>query len=310
MFPTYLVGIGLTTGQVCGIVGLKRSACGERKAVLRVLCVGNNRLTLDARRLRRLKLPSRARRQCRSKRARCIRRAHSSAQTWGYALTHASTRCHTMIAMVLATSIAACHPRSAVRDAQPTPNTVRDTRDGHVYRTVTIGERVWFAENLAYMPHVAPIAQPGGIWVYGFDGTSVTSARNTPEYHAFGNLYDWETALHSCPVGWQVPSEEEWRALEITLGMTTAQAEQNSWRGTDQGTRLKSGGDTGFDVQLAGWRSGEGRAAFRDEHANFWTSTSFDHRAYERLFNVRRPTIGRDVGNKTAAFSVRCIKQR
>lgn len=219
---------------------------------------------------------------------------------------------HVVIApIVLAIAVAACHTFSPSRT---TPNQsagrFADVRDGRVYRTVAIGAFVWFAENLAYMPHVGPSARPGGIWVYGYEGADLLEAKQTAEYVAFGNLYDWETALHSCPRGWHLPTDDEWRLTEIALGMTLDEANAMSWRGSNQGARMKRGGDSGLDVVLAGWRSDAGRSAFREEHANFWTATSVDHRAYERLFNVRRTTLGRDLGNKAAAFSVRCVRRR
>ncbi|MCX2865485.1 hypothetical protein OOZ63_27040 [Paucibacter sp. PLA-PC-4] len=185
-----------------------------------------------------------------------------------------------------------------------------DTRDGRVYRTTNIGGLVWIAENLAYMPHVSPGSEKGGIWVYGYEGTDPAEARETAEYRASGNLYDWNTALISCPQGWHVPTDEEWKLAEIALGMTPHEASGQSWRGSTQGTRMKKHGDSGFNALLAGWRSGPGKFAFRDEHANFWTATSVDHRAYERLFNIRRPTVGRDLGDKTAGFSVRCVQTK
>jgi len=185
-----------------------------------------------------------------------------------------------------------------------------DPRDGRAYHTTTIGDMVWFAENLAYMPHVSPSAEQGGIWVYGFEGTDPAAARRTTEYQAYGNLYDWDTALLSCPDGWHVPSDEEWRQTEIALGMKPAEADAMSWRGSNQGTRMKRDGDSGFDVALAGWRTGAGKMGFRGEHANFWTATEVDFRAYERLLNVARPTVGRDLGNKTCGFSVRCVRRR
>jgi uncharacterized protein (TIGR02145 family) len=223
---------------------------------------------------------------------------------------HCSEIQNRMVAtIIVALTIAGCRYASPRNTPMNEPgNRFVDARDGRVYRTVTIGGLVWFAENLAYMPRVSAISGQGGIWVYAFESADVGEARKTAEYAAFGNLYDWETALRSCPEGWHLPSDEEWQLLEISVGMTTDEANGRSWRGSDQGTRLKQGGDTGFDVVLAGWRSGDGRVAFRDEHANFWTSTSVDHRAYERLFNVRRTTVGRDLGNKAAAFSVRCVR--
>lgn len=183
-----------------------------------------------------------------------------------------------------------------------------DSRDGRVYRTTTIGGLLWFAENLAYMPHVSPGAEKGGIWVFGYEGTDPAEARKTAEHRAYGNLYDWNTALRSCPQGWHVPTDQEWKLAEVALGMSPEEVGSLSWRGSDQGTRMKQGGDSGFNALLAGWRSGHGRFGFGGEHANFWTATSVDHRAYERLFNIRRPTVGRDLGDKTAGFSVRCVQ--
>lgn len=225
---------------------------------------------------------------------------------WGRLGTHRNVAA-TMILLMIVSGCGYATPNRAAPNVGG--DRFVDARDGRVYRTVTIGGMIWFAENLAYMPHVSATSGQGGIWVYGFEGSDVENAKKASEYVAFGSLYDWETALRSCPRGWNVPSDDEWRLLEMSLGMTTEEATGRSWRGSNQGTRLKRGGDSGFDVVLAGWRSGDGKAAFRDEHANFWTSTAVDHRAYERLFNVRRTTVGRDLGNKTAAFSVRCVRR-
>ena len=183
-----------------------------------------------------------------------------------------------------------------------------DPRDGHVYRTIRLGGLIWFAENLAYMPQVGPGAEQGGIWVFGYEGGDPAEAGRTSQYRAYGNLYDWSTALRACPEGWRVATDEEWSAAETALGMTPAESGELSWRGSDQGARMKQGGDSGFDVVLAGWRSGGGKFDFAGQHANFWTATPVGQQAYERLFSANRPTVGRDLGDKTAGFSVRCVR--
>ena len=38
-----------------------------------------------------------------------------------------------------------------------------------------------------------------------------------------------------CPEGWHLPSDEEWKQLEMFLGMTRQQANDNSWRGAEEG---------------------------------------------------------------------------
>ena len=107
-----------------------------------------------------------------------------------------------------------------------------DTRDGKTYKTVKIGEQIWFAENCAYLPQVMKVGEhPEGTpcyYVYGYDGNDVVAAKATESYKTRGVLYNWWAAGGSmdsknsdipsgiqgpCPKGWHVPSEAEWQIL-------------------------------------------------------------------------------------------------
>ena len=67
----------------------------------------------------------------------------------------------------------------------------------------------------------------------------------------YGAFYD-HYAVNSgklCPTGWHVPTDEEWKQLEMELGMSRASADTSygdfdvyglGERGTDQGAKLKS----------------------------------------------------------------------
>ena len=123
-------------------------------------------------------------------------------------------------------------------------NTFIDPRDGHKYKWVKIGNQIWMAENLAYMPHInPPKKQEYGIWVYDYNGHNVAEAKSTENYHKYGCLYDWPTAMalepeylekpwdgdpenHQglCPPGWHLPTDEEWMELEMALGMPDSAA--------------------------------------------------------------------------------------
>ncbi len=79
-----------------------------------------------------------------------------------------------------------------------------------------------------------------------------------------GGLYQWNEMMQYstsggvqgiCPTGWHLPTDSEWKTLEMALGMTQVQADLTGWRGTDQGTQLKSGGTSGFQALLAGFRN-------------------------------------------------------
>ena len=107
-----------------------------------------------------------------------------------------------------------------------------DTRDNKTYKTVKIGNQLWFAENLAYLPQVSPASEGASdhpyFYVYGYNGTDVAEAKATESYKSRGVLYNWLAAGGSmdsknddlpsgiqgpCPAGWHVPSEAEWDIL-------------------------------------------------------------------------------------------------
>ena len=77
-----------------------------------------------------------------------------------------------------------------------------DSRDGKVYKTVTIGTQTWMAENLAYK------GSSSG-WAYNDDSNNVTT---------YGYLYDWYEAKTVCPTGWHLPTDAEWTTLTTYLG--------------------------------------------------------------------------------------------
>lgn len=107
-----------------------------------------------------------------------------------------------------------------------------DPRDNKTYKTVKIGDQLWFGENLAYLPQVAGPKEGSKetpcYYVYGYDGTDVSAAKETESYKTRGVLYNWAAAGGSkeskpadmpsgiqgpCPDGWHVPSEAEWNVL-------------------------------------------------------------------------------------------------
>ncbi|UCH14003.1 MAG: hypothetical protein JSV22_12970 [Bacteroidales bacterium] len=167
-----------------------------------------------------------------------------------------------------------------------------DERDNHIYDIVKIGYQWWMAENLDYYSSY-------GSWYYDDDSVSNSS---------YGRLYDWPVAQDICPSGWRLPEDNDWKSLELTLGMEINELENTGWRGTDQGDQLKTGGSSGFNLIFGGFRSESGIYELLDATATFWSGSQYDN-DYAWFRGVSDTTaINRDIYNKQMAFSVRCIK--
>ena len=62
--------------------------------------------------------------------------------------------------------------------------------------------------------------------------------------------------MKAVPEGWRLPTDDDWKKLEATLGMSVSQIGMlDEWRGNYEGNLLKVGKDgIGFDVVYAGGR--------------------------------------------------------
>lgn len=183
------------------------------------------------------------------------------------------------------------------KEEGPKCESFKDSRDNQTYAAVQIGEQCWMAENLNY-------ATSQGSWCYD------ESPANCNNY---GRLYSWDAANGNiCPSGWRLPTDADWRKLETTLGMSSSDASSIGWRGSDEGTKLKVNGTTGFNVLMAG-KKDPGNMPFGDLNtfAYFWTSTTnadVPSKAWRRTFSPSESRIFRGDFPKDYYFSVRCIK--
>ena len=214
--------------------------------------------------------------------------------------------------------------------------------DGNVYNTVIIGTQVWTKENLNVKHYrngdpiievkdsVAWVNLKTGAWCYNENKSS-----NGPVY---GTLYNWYAANDSrniAPVGWHLPTDEEWKTLEMFLGMTKATADLDQYRGTKEGNALKELGTTthwtldccaghvpnagtnssGFTAFGGGFRwyfnAGIPYRSFSPPtgNAQFWTSTApNDSTAWLRHLCVYHEDIFRANWKKTNGSSIRLVK--
>lgn len=185
--------------------------------------------------------------------------------------------------------------------------------DGNVYTVTQIGNQTWMAENLR-VSHT-PDGQPLTLNFYN---------NNTANGDSLGALYTWQTAMNGstvemaqgiCPAGWHIPSDSEWKTLEIFLGMSQEDADKGTdyetvCRGLDVDAKLLPGNSSGFNARYAGFFDGQHYNSL-NKNAYFWTSTSAKNtqgNAYIRMLGSGYRTICRGAKEQGFAFSVRCIK--
>jgi len=216
--------------------------------------------------------------------------------------------------------------------------------DGNVYKTVKIGEQIWMAENLK-VTHFAdglpiPLVEGSSEWAALGTSAKAYCYYNNSDLSGekYGALYTWPAAVNGtspsnsnpsgiqgvCPDGWHLPSDAEWKELEIILGMSQADADAEDWRGTDEGGKLKEAGyanwiqpntgatnETGFTALPGGDRPNTGEFEYEGQMFGIWTSSEYDttHGRDRRLF-YDNAGIRRGSGGKGRGFSVRCVKDQ
>ena len=179
-------------------------------------------------------------------------------------------------------------------------DSLTDSRDGKVYKTVKIGNQIWMAENLNYD------ADKNNCWFYD----------NDPENgKKYGRLYNWYSAMEVAPPGWHLPSLDEWSKLISELGGLGEE---------DRITldKMIKGGTSGFDVLFGGYKDWWPHFKGKGDSAIFWSSTksgdkvyccSFWDRTIKSVFNLACISLYLDdirlYDNKEPnGYSIRCVK--
>lgn len=169
-----------------------------------------------------------------------------------------------------------------------------DKRDGQEYATVEIGDQVWMAENLNFRTEHS--------WYYDNDSSSYAAK--------YGRLYTWEDASKACPVGWHLPSDEEWKALEKFIGMSFDVLDIAGYRDSIA-YKIKPGGATGLNLDFGGYRMmwGDGSFHYARDYGDYWTNTrSGQVESWYRNVSRFQNTIYRNRINTAIGNSVRCVK--
>ena len=201
--------------------------------------------------------------------------------------------------------------------------------DGNVYQTVTIGNQLWMAENLKVthyrngesIPNVTDETE----WTNLSSDAYCNFDNNLSNVNTYGRLYNWYAVDDSrglAPAGWHVPTDEEWKQLEMYIGISQTEVDAISWRGTVEGAKLKEAGtehwlspnigatnSSGFSALPGGYISRYGAFLLINQGADYWSTTQASSQvAWFRSLDYDRTDIRRDDIIKTYGFSTRCVR--
>lgn len=140
-----------------------------------------------------------------------------------------------------------------------------------------------------------------------------------------GIMESTETVQGVCPVGWHLPSDEEWKELEMQLGMSQDAADDFEWRGSSEGAMLKEIGfshwdnpnsgavnTSGYTGLPGGFRSYSGTFYGIGQYATFWSATekTGSDNTWYRVLHCEHKRVYRHYINRDQGLSVRCVQDQ
>ena len=191
--------------------------------------------------------------------------------------------------------------------------------DGNIYHTVTIGTQVWLVEDLKTthynngdpIPNVtsnsnwAALSTPGYCWYNNDEATYKTT---------YGAMYNWYAVNTGklAPMGWHVPTDEEWTILTTFLGgeETVAGGKLKEigttlWRDPNTGATNESG----FTAVPGGFRLPAGGFGDIALSVNWWSTTEYNaNDSWHRAVSNAYEGVWKGNYDKNFGFYVRLVK--
>ena len=199
-------------------------------------------------------------------------------------------------------------------------NTVKDI-DGNSYKTVVIGNQLWMAENLKTTKFndgtLILIEKDYNSWInlttpsYCWYNNDSLSYKNT-----YGALYNWFVTIGNkniCPLGWHVPTENDWKILDATLGGWEVSGGKMKEKGAIYWTgNIDASNSSGFTGLPGGTRNDVislENFINLNSFGYWWTSSAFDTQKakYISLLNFS-DDFYYGSSNKNVGNSIRCLK--
>jgi uncharacterized protein (TIGR02145 family) len=189
--------------------------------------------------------------------------------------------------------------------------------DSNVYQTDSIGTQEWMTENLKTTHYndgtPIPLVTTIENWIYLSSPGYCWYRSDISKKADYGALYNWAvvSTRKLCPLGWHVPSDDEWTTLVNYLGGEVKSGSKLKEAGTDHWAEPNEGAnnESGFTARPNGDRSANGSYSGMGYYGTWWTSTeNGSYNAWYRLMYSSSNTIYRNDEIKRSGFAVRCLR--
>lgn len=191
--------------------------------------------------------------------------------------------------------------------------------DGHMYKTVTIGDQEWMGQNLRTTHYrdgsPIPLVGDSALWITIETGAFCWYDNDDQNEVPYGKLYNWYAVKDErglCPHGWHVPSEQEWLDLIDFLGGMSVAGGKMKEPGTLHWSNVnrEATNSSGFTGLPGGFRYIEDSSFyFEGLRAQWWSTTEYSPQEVWNLWlsnhlgSALLKTLEKNYG-----MSVRCLK--
>ncbi len=206
--------------------------------------------------------------------------------------------------------------------------------DNNEYNTVLFGEQCWMAENLKtttyHNGNPIPCIADSITWVNLTSGAYAWYNNDISWKDKYGPLYNWYATIDTnglCPIGWHVPSYDEWIQMINSIGGSSTPygngikscRQVNSPLGGECNTtyhprwnehNIQYGTDEhGFSGLPGGYRNSNSNFDYIGLNGSWWTSTETTmNKVWIRLLHSNWGNINKAKYSKLGGHSVRCLR--
>ena len=198
-----------------------------------------------------------------------------------------------------------------------TASTTISDIEGNTYNTINIGNQIWMTSNLStsrfrngvYIPYILNSTQwattkSPALSFYNHDNNFESN---------YGKQYNWYAVADPqglCPIGWHIPSNNEWTILSDFLGGLNVAGGKMKATGTQFWSFPSNGNNSsGFTGLPGGFRNVDGTFGILGYNGFWWSATDEnEQKAFNRSIIYTDNVLSVGSSSKNQGFSVRCLK--